>query len=57
VVSKFQIVFQGKAQADAQSRHGGMSILKRPATQLWGAKWGFETTSTAPLLNIFVVAL
>jgi hypothetical protein len=28
-ISKPQMAFEGKAKADAQSRHGGMSILKR----------------------------
>ena len=46
VVSKFQIMFESKAQADekAQSR-GGMSHIKRTATQLSDIRWSFETTS------------
>jgi hypothetical protein len=50
VVSKFQIMFESKAQADekAQSRlRRDELILKRSATQLTDIRWGFETTSNA----------
>jgi hypothetical protein len=47
VVSKCQIAFESKAQADekAQPTLKCVSILKRSATQLSDAMWGFETTS------------
>jgi hypothetical protein len=47
VVSKRQIAFESKAQADEKAQHTFkyVSILKRSATQLSGARWGFETTS------------
>jgi hypothetical protein len=47
VVSKPQIVFENKAQADEKAQHTWeyVSILKRSATQLSDARWGFETTS------------
>ena len=48
VVSKRQIAFESKAQADekAQSRRRrDEPPIKRSATQLSGARWGFETTS------------
>jgi hypothetical protein len=47
VVLKPQIAFESKAQADEKAQHTSeyASILKRPATQLSGARWGFETTS------------
>jgi hypothetical protein len=49
VVSKPQIRFKGKAQADRESavRLRRMSIYRRPATQPLGLRWGFETTSNA----------
>jgi hypothetical protein len=48
VVSKPQIAFESKAQADEKAQHTWkyVSILKRSATQLSDARWGFETTST-----------
>jgi hypothetical protein len=48
VVSKFQIMFESKAQADEKAQHTYeyVSILKRRATQLSDIRWGFETTST-----------
>jgi hypothetical protein len=49
VVSKAQIGFKGKAQADRESavRHTfwRMSIYRRSATQPLGLRWGFETAS------------
>ena len=47
VVSKGQIAFESKAQADEKAQHTFkyVSILKRSATQLSDARWGFETTS------------
>jgi hypothetical protein len=47
VVSKRQIAFESKAQADEKAQHTEeyVSILKRSATQLSDARWGFETTS------------
>jgi len=47
VVSKSQIAFESKAQADAKAQHTFeyVSILKRPATQLSGDRWDFKTTS------------
>jgi len=47
VVSKRQIMFQSKAQADEKAQHTleYVSILKRPATQLSDIRWGLETTS------------
>jgi len=46
VVSKFQIMFESKAQADEKAQHTlkYVSILKRSATQLSDIRWGFETT-------------
>jgi hypothetical protein len=29
------MAFEGKAKADAQSRHGGMSILHKPPDRHW----------------------
>jgi hypothetical protein len=48
VVSKPQIAFESKAQADEKAQHTFkyVSILKRSETQLSDARWGFETTST-----------
>ncbi|MDH3882782.1 MAG: hypothetical protein OET63_01095, partial [Desulfobacterales bacterium] len=48
VVSKCQIAFESKAQADEKAQHTWeyVSILKRSATQLSDARWCFETTST-----------
>jgi hypothetical protein len=47
VVSKSQIAFESKAQAAEKAQHTSeyVSILKRSATQLSDATWGFETTS------------
>jgi hypothetical protein len=47
VISKPQIAFESKAQADEQAQHTFkyVSILRRSATQLSDAGWGFETTS------------
>jgi hypothetical protein len=47
VVSKSQIRFKGKAQADRESAAyiGYVSIYRRLATQPLGLRWGFETTS------------
>jgi len=48
VVSKPQIRFKGKAQADRESAAymgGYVSIYRRPATQPLGLRWGFEATS------------
>jgi hypothetical protein len=47
VVSKCHIAFESKAQADEKAQHTFkyVSILKRSATQLSDARWGFETTS------------
>jgi hypothetical protein len=47
VVSKCQIAVESKAQADEKAPHTlkYVSILKRSATQLSDARWGFETTS------------
>jgi hypothetical protein len=47
VVSKPQIAFESKAQADEKAQHTWeyVSILKRPATQLPDDRWGFETIS------------
>jgi hypothetical protein len=47
-VSKPQIRFKGKAQADEKAEHIiYVSILKRAATQSLGLRWGFETASMA----------
>jgi len=45
VVSTRQIAFESKAQADEKAQHPlkYVSILKRSATQLSDARWGFET--------------
>ena len=50
VISKRQIAFKSKAQADEKAQHTSeyVSILKRSATQLLDARWGFETSSTYP---------
>jgi len=47
VVSKPQIRFKGKAQADRESavRLRRMSIYRRSATQPLSLRWGFKTTS------------
>jgi hypothetical protein len=47
VVSKYQIAFESKAQADEKAQHTlkYVSILKRPTTQLSDDRWGFEATS------------
>jgi hypothetical protein len=47
VVSKRQIAFESKAQADEKAQHTWwyVSILKRLATQPLGLRWGFETAS------------
>jgi len=47
VVSKPQIVFDGKAQADSKAEHTReyVSILNRSATQPADTRWGFETAS------------
>ena len=47
VVSKPQIRFKGKAQADRESAAYILyvSIYRRPATQPLGLRWGFDTTS------------
>jgi hypothetical protein len=47
VVSKRQIAFESKAQADEKAQHTFeyVSILKRSATQLSDDSWGFENTS------------
>jgi hypothetical protein len=47
VVSKPQIRFKGKAQADRESAayFEYVSIYRRPETQPLGLRWGFETTS------------
>jgi hypothetical protein len=47
VVSKRQIAFESKAQADEKAQHTReyVSILKRSATQLSDARWRFATTS------------
>jgi hypothetical protein len=47
VVSKFQIRFKGKAQADRESAAymQYVSIYRRSATQPLSLRWGFENTS------------
>ena len=47
MVSKPQIMFESKAQADEKAQHTlkYVSILKRRATQLSDIRWGFQTTS------------
>jgi hypothetical protein len=47
-VSKPQIRFKGKAQADEKAEHIliYVSILKRAATLPLGLRWGFETASS-----------
>jgi tetratricopeptide (TPR) repeat protein len=47
LVSKLQIAFESKAQADEKAQHTWkyVSILKRFATQLSDDRWGFETNS------------
>jgi len=47
VVSKFQIRFKGKAQADRESAAyvKYVSIYRRSATQPLSLRWGFENTS------------
>jgi len=59
VVSKPQIRFKGKAQADRESAAymGYVSIYRRPATQPLSLRWDFETTSkfgTAALIHFRV---
>ncbi|MEJ2099153.1 MAG: hypothetical protein P8X68_04165 [Desulfobacterales bacterium] len=51
VVSKRQVAFESKAQADEKAQHTWeyVSILKRSATQLSDARWCFETASTLSL--------
>jgi hypothetical protein len=51
-VSKPQIRFEGKAQADEKAQHTWeyVSILRRSATQPSGLRWGFETAS-APFVT------
>ncbi|MDH3879438.1 MAG: hypothetical protein OET18_16480, partial [Desulfobacterales bacterium] len=46
MVSKPQIRFKGKAQADRESAAyvKYVSIYRRSATQPLGLRWGFETT-------------
>jgi hypothetical protein len=46
-LSKPQVRFKGKAQADEKAQHTWwyVSILKRLATQPLGLRWGFETAS------------
>ena len=46
-VSKPQIRFEGKAQADEKAQHTQqyVSILKRSATLPSGLRWGFEMGS------------
>ena len=53
VVSKPQIAFESKTQADEKAQHTFkyVSILKRSATQLSDARWGFETTSQSVSRN------
>jgi len=48
VVSKPQIIFESKAQADEKAQHTFkyVRILKRAATQLSDMRWGFESIST-----------
>ena len=48
VVSKPQIRFKGKAQADEKAQHTRqyVSILRRLATLPLSLRWGFETTSS-----------
>ena len=52
MVSKPQIAFEIKAQADEKAQHTReyVSILKRSATQISDARWDFEPTSTEYLL-------
>ena len=47
VVSKPQIAPKIKARADEKAQHTWeyVSILKRFATQIFGVRWDFETTS------------
>ena len=47
VVSKPQIAPKAKARTDEKAQHtlGYVSILRRSATQRFGVRWGFETTS------------
>jgi hypothetical protein len=40
-----QVQGQGAGRSKKRSIHEYVSILKRSATQLSGARWGFETTS------------
>jgi hypothetical protein len=46
MVSKPQIMFESKAQADEKAQHTleYVSILKGHAKQLSDIRWGFETT-------------
>jgi len=55
VVSKPQIRFKGKAQADRESAAyvAYVSIYRRSATQPLGLRWGFETTSRLFLTQDF----
>jgi hypothetical protein len=54
MVSNRQIAFESKAQADEKAQHTFkyVSILKRSATQLSDAKWGFETISNSFFLPL-----
>jgi hypothetical protein len=47
VVSKSQIMFESKTQADEKAQHTfeDVSILKRLATQLSDIRWVFVSTS------------
>jgi hypothetical protein len=56
VVSKSQIIFESKAQADEKAQHTFkyVSILKRSATQLSDMRCGFEFTSTMHLKQGYV---
>jgi hypothetical protein len=47
VILKPQIAFESKAQADGKAQHTlkYVSILKRSATPLSDARWGFGNTS------------
>ena len=55
MISKPQIMFESKAQGDEKAQHTReyVSILKRPATQLSDARWGFKTTSNRSQRNYY----
>ena len=56
VVSKPQITPKIKAWADEKAQHtrAYVSILRRAATQIFGVRWGFETTYREFVQDLFL---